>query len=131
MSYYWHQKHAIRIIYHNGPFEHTKHLFKHAKVLKVFEITLFQILPLILKCKGRTTPFAFQKLHTAKPPSKYFLWTDNLLSITLKRIKFDQFSIYFCGPYLWSKILTKKTFICNLKYYPLFKNKLNEVIFFF
>ena len=47
ISLYRHQKHAIRIIYDKDRFEHTKHLFKHAKALKVYAINLFQILSLI------------------------------------------------------------------------------------
>ena len=58
-----------------------------------------------------------------------FLRTYNLLSIPLKRTKFDQCPIYFRDPYSWNKILAKKTFICSLGYYPLFKNRLKEVIF--
>ena len=40
-------------------------------------------------------PFTFHNLYTLKPPTKYSLRTDSLLSIPLKRTKFDQFSIYF------------------------------------
>ena len=129
ISLYHHQKHAIRIIYDKDRFAHTKLLFKHAKALTVYEINLFQILSLIFKCKKRTAPIAFHNLYTLKSPSKYFLRTGNLLSIPFKRKKFGQFSIYFRGPYLWNKILAKKTLICNLEYYPLFKNRLKEVIF--
>ena len=41
------QKHAIRIIYDKDRFAHRKPLFKHAKLLTVYEIDLFQILSLI------------------------------------------------------------------------------------
>ena len=129
ISLYRHQKRAIRIIYDKDPFAHTKPLFKHAKALTVYEINLFRILSLIFKCKYRTMPFAFHTLYTLKPSSKYSLRTGNVLSIPLKRTKFGQFSIYFRGTYLWNKILAQKTFICNLEYYPLFKNRLKEAIF--
>ena len=129
ISLYHHQKHAVRIIYDKGRFAHTKPLFKHAKALTVYEINLFQILSLIFKCRNRTVSFAFHNLFTLKYPSKYSLQTGNPLSIPLKRTTFDQFSIYFRGPYLWNKILTEKTFICNLEYCPLFKIRLKEVIF--
>ena len=129
ISLYRHQKHAIRIIYDKDRFAHTKPLFKHAKALTVYEINLFQILSLISKCRNRTAPFVFHNLYTLKPPSKCSLRTGNVLSIPLKRRKFGQFSLYFHGPYLWNKILAQKTFVCNLEYYPLFKNKLKEVIF--
>ena len=95
-----HQKLAIRIIYDKDRFAHTKPLIKHAKALLVYEINLFQILSLIFKCKNRTAPFVFHNFYTLKPPSKYSLRTNNLLFIPLKRTKFDQFSIYFHGPYL-------------------------------
>ena len=65
----------------------------------------------------RTAPFFFQNLYTSKPPSKYPFRTGNLQSIPLKRAKFGQFSIHFCGHYLRNKILAQKTSICNLEYY--------------
>ena len=86
---YHHQKHAVRI------YDKDR-----------YGINLFQILSLIFKCKNRTTPFVFHNLYTVKPPSKYSLWTGNVLSIPLKRTKSDQFSVY--------NILAQKTFICNL-----------------
>ena len=113
ISLYRHQKHAIRIIYDKDRFAHTKPLFKHAKAVTVYEINLFQILSLIFKCKSRTVPFIFHNLYTLRPTSKYSLRTGNLLFIPLKRKKFGQFSVYFCGPYLWNKILAQKAFICN------------------
>ena len=100
VSLYRHQKHAIKIIYDKDRFAHTAPLLKHAKALTVYKINLFQILSLIFRCKNRITPFAFHNLYTLKPPSKYSLRTGNLLPIPLKRTKFGQFSIYFCGPYL-------------------------------
>ena len=100
ISLYRHQKHAIRIIYDKDHFANTKLLFKHAKALTVYGINLFQILFLIFKGKNRTAPFVFHNLYTLKPPSKYSLQTDNLLSILLKRKNFGQFSIYFRGPFL-------------------------------
>ena len=104
ISLYHHQKHAIWIIYDKDRFGHTKPLFKHhAKTLTVCEINLLRILSLIFKCKNRTVPFVFHNLYTLKSPSKYSLRTDNLLSTTLKRTKFGQFSISFGGPYLWNK----------------------------
>ena len=127
ISLYRHQKHAIRIIYDKDRFAHTKLLFKYAKPLTVYEIYLFQILSLMLKRKDRTTPFVFHNSYTLKPPGKYSLRTDNLLLIPLKRTKFGQFCISFRGPYLWNKILTKKTFI--FEYYPLLKNRLKEINF--
>ena len=129
ISLYRHQKHAIRIIDNKDRFTHMKPLFKHANALTVYEINLFQILSLIFKCKNRTAQFVFHNLYTLKPPSKYSLWAGNLLSIPLKRTKFGQCSIYFRGPYLWNNILAQKTFICNLEYYPLFKNRLKEATF--
>ena len=120
---------ALEFFYDKDRFKHTKPLFKHAKALMVYEINLFQILSLIFNCKNRTTAFVFHNLYTLKLPNKYSLRTDTLLSIPLKRTKFGQFSIYFRGPYLWNEILVKKTFICNLEYYPLFKNRLKEVTF--
>ena len=129
ISLYRHRKHAIRIIYDKDRFAHTKPLFKHAKILTVYEINQFLILPLIFNCKNRTVPFVFHNLYTLKPPSKYSLRTGNVLSIPLKRTKCGQFSIYFRGSYLWNKFLSQKTFICNLEWYPLFKNRLKEVIF--
>ena len=42
ISLYRHQKHAIRIIYDKNHFAHAKPLFKHAKVLTVYEINLFR-----------------------------------------------------------------------------------------
>ena len=93
----------IRIIYDKDRFAHTKPLFKHAKVLTVYEINVFQVLSLIFKCKNRAPPFGFHNLCILKPPSKYSLRTDNLLYIPWKRTKFDQFSIYSRGPYLWNK----------------------------
>ena len=108
--YLSHQKHAIRIIYDKDHFAPTKSLFKYAKALKVYEIKLFQILSLIFKCKTEPSHSFFYSLCTLKPPSKFFLQTDNLLPLTLKRTKFGQFSIYFRGPYLWNKILAKKNF---------------------
>ena len=95
ISFYCHQKHAISIVYDKDRFAHMKPLFKHAKALTVYEINLFKILSLIFKCKSRTMPFTFHNLYTLKPPTKYSLRTDSLLSIPLKRTKFDQFSIYF------------------------------------
>ena len=95
-------------------------------VLKWYEINLFQILSLIFKCKNRIAPFVFHNLYTLKPPSKYSLRTSNLLSIPFKKTKFNQFSIYFRGSYLWSKTLAQKTFICNVEYYLLFKNRLKN-----
>ena len=130
ISLYRHQKHAIRIIYDKDRFAHTKALFKHAKALTVYQINLFQILSLIFKCKNRTARFVFHNLYTPKPLSKYSLRTGNILSIPLKRTKLGQFSIYNRGSYLWNKILAQKTFICNLEYYPLFKNRSKEAIFF-
>ena len=127
--FYRHQNHAIRIIYEKDRFARMKSLFKRAKALTVYEINLFQILSLIFKCKNRTAPFVFHNLYTLKLPSKYFLRTDNLLSLPLKITKFGQLSICFRGPYLWNKLLAKKTFICNLECYPLFKNRLKKVIF--
>ena len=129
ISLHCHQKHTIRIIYDKDRSTHTKLLFKHAIALTVFEKKLFKILYLIFKCKNRTAPFAFHNLYTLKPPSKYSLRTGNVLSIPLKRTKCGQFSIYFRGSYLWNKFLSQKTFICNLEWYPLFKNRLKEVIF--
>ena len=122
---------VIRIVYDKDYFARTKPLFKHARALTVYEINLFQILSQIFKCKSGTAPFVFHNLYISKQPSKYSLGTDNPLSIPLKRTKFGQFSIYFRGPYLWNKILAKKTFICNLGlgYYPLFKNRFKKVIF--
>ena len=125
ISIYRHQKHAVRIIYDKDRFAHTKPLFKHAKTLTVYEINLLQILSLTCKCKNRTAPFVFHDLYTLKPLNR----TGNLLFIPLKRTKFGQFSIYFRGPYLWIKNLAQKTFICNLEYYPLFKNRLKGDIF--
>ena len=97
--------------------------------LTLYEINLFHVLPLIIKCKNRIAPFVFHNLYTLKPLSKYSLRTDNLLSMPLKWTKFGQFSISFRGRYLWNKIFTKKTHICSLEYYPLFRNRLKEVIF--
>ena len=128
-SLYRHQKHAIRTIYDKDRFAYTKPLFKHAKALTVYEINLFQILFLIFKRKNSTVPFIFHNLCTLKLPSKYSVRTGNILYIPLKRTNFGQFSIYFPGPYLWNKVLAQNTFICNLEYYPLFKNRLKEVIF--
>ena len=107
-----------------------KPLLKHAKELTLHEFNLFQILSLIFKCKIRTVTFVFHNLYTlSEPPSKYSIRTDNLLPIPLKGANFGQFLICFCGPYLWNKILANKTFISNLEYYPLNKNRLKEVIF--
>ena len=39
--------------------------------------------------RNRTAPFVFHNLYNLKPPSKYSLRTGNLLSIPLKRTKFD------------------------------------------
>ena len=91
ISFHHHQQNEIRIIYDKDPFAYTKPLFKHAKALTVYEIDLFQILPLIFKCKSKTV---FHNLYTLKPPSKYSLRTYNLLP------KFGQFSLSFHGPYL-------------------------------
>ena len=129
ISLYRHQKHAVRIIYNKDHFLHTKPLFIHAKILTVYKINLLQILSLMFKCKNRTAPFVFHNLYTLKPASKQSLRTVNLLSVPLKRTKLDQFSIYFDGLYFWNKLLAQKTFICNLEYYRLFKNRLKEVIF--
>ena len=93
--------HAIRIIYDKDRFSRTKPLFKHAKALTVYEISLFQILSLIFKCKNRTAPFVFHNLYTLKPSSKYSFGTSNLLSIPLKRKKFGQFSIYMFSRFLF------------------------------
>ena len=128
-SLYRHQKHAITIIYDKHRFVHTKPFFKNTKALTVYEINLFQILSLVFNWKIRAAPFVFHNLYTLKLPSKSSLGTGNVLSIPLKRTKFGQFSIYFRGLYLWNKILAQKTLICNLEYYPLFKNRLKEVIF--
>ena len=59
ISLYRHQKLAIRIIYDKDRFAHTKPRYKHVKALTVYEINLFQILPLIFKSKTRTTLFVF------------------------------------------------------------------------
>ena len=37
---YCHQKHAIRIIYDNDRFAHTKPFFEHANALAVYKISL-------------------------------------------------------------------------------------------
>ena len=87
-----------------------KPLFKRAKALTVYEINLFQILSLIFKSKNRTAPFAFHTLYTLKLPSKYFLRTDNLLSIPLKITKFGQLSIYFRGPLFVEQTFSKENF---------------------
>ena len=104
ISIYRHQKHAVRITYDKYLFIHMKPLFKHVKALTVYEINLFQILSLIFKCKNRNAPFVFHNLHTLKPSSKLSLRTGNLLSKSLKRTKFCQFSVHFCGLYLWEKL---------------------------
>ena len=129
ISLYRRQKHALRIIYDKDCFGHTKPVFKHPKALKVYEINLFQVLSSIFKCKNRTAPFLFHNLYTLKAPSEYFLRTGNALSIPLKKTNFGQFSINCRGLYLWNKILAQKTFICNLEYYPLFKNRFKKIFF--
>ena len=54
-------------------------------------------------------------------PKKYPRWQNVLIL---------PFRILLCsGPYLWNKILTRKTLICNLEYYPLFKNISKEVFY--
>ena len=116
ISLYRHEKHILRIICDKDRFAHRKSLFKHAKTLTVYEINLLDI--------NRTTPFVFHNLYTLKPPIKYFLRSGDHLPVPLKRAKFSQFSIYFSGPYFWNNISAQKTFICNLEYYPLFKNRL-------
>ena len=130
ISLYRHQKHAIRIPYDKDRLAHSKPLLKHAKTLKLHEINLFHILSLIFKCKIRTIIFVFHNLYTlSEPPSKYSIRKDNLLPIPLNRAKFGQFSIHFRGSYLCNKILANKTFISNVQYYPLYKNRLKEVVF--
>ena len=62
ISLYRHQKLAIRIIYDKDCFAHTKPFCKHVKALTVYEINLFQILPMIFKSKTRTTLFVFYNL---------------------------------------------------------------------
>ena len=105
---------------------HTQSLSLKMQKLTVYEINLFQILSLIFKCKYITVPLAFHNLYTVKPLRKHSFRTDNLPSILLKRTTFRQFFISFRDPYLWNKIPTKKSFICNLESYPLFKKRLKE-----
>ena len=72
ISLYCHQKHSLRSIYNKYCFTHTKPFFKHAKMLTVYEINLFQN---YFKNLFQTNLFSFR--------------TGDALSISLKRTNFD------------------------------------------
>ena len=67
---------------------------------------LFQILSLISKCKNRTTPLVFNCLFALKPPTKYALRTDDLLSEPLK--SFANFRYLYVLPICGKKVLQRK-----------------------
>ena len=45
------QKHAIRIIYHENKYAHSKHLMKDIKALNVYQINISEVLKIVHKAK--------------------------------------------------------------------------------
>ena len=70
---YWQQKHLIELISFKDQFAHSGPLFKEIGAFNIYEISIFNILCLMFKCKSKACSKGFENLFTSKPEGKYQL----------------------------------------------------------
>ena len=67
------QKHAARVIYHNGRYTHASPLLNYMKALNVFKLNVFNILCFMYKCKQNLNLPVFCNIFTHRIKTKYAL----------------------------------------------------------
>ena len=103
---YRQQKHSIRLLsLKNGL--HTPVLFlkKFNSTLNIYEVNIFNILCLMLKCKNKACPKAFENLYNIKPKIKYQLKRSYALLEPFCKTKFSQLCKDYRNPHLWNTIV--------------------------
>ena len=86
------QKHALRIIYNKGKFEHTSEFFKSSNILNVYKQKIFNTAVFMHKIQGKSAPNIFL-LKFRKPSHSYSTGLSNLNYV--KTI--PKFNKYKCG----------------------------------
>ena len=127
---YRQQKHSIRLLSFKDQFTHSRPLFKEIGALNIYVINVFNILCLMVKCKNKACPKAFENLFTLKPKNKYQLKRSCTLLAPFCKSKFSQLCINYRGPHLWNTIvLSQNTDLEQSTTLKIFKEKLKVYLF--
>ena len=130
------QKHALRIIFNKGKFEHTRELFKSSKILNVYKLNIFNTKVFIHKIQGKFAPSIF--LPKFRKTSHLYQTRLSHLNYVKLIPKLDKckYGISYRGPFIWNNFLSTmdKEITDVAKFKATTKSKLlslkNEISFF-
>ena len=88
------QKHAARVIYHEGRYTNASPLLNDMKAINVFQLNIFNILCFMDKCKQNLNPPVFRNIITHRTKNKYTLRNENSIQEPLCRTNFSQYCIW-------------------------------------
>ena len=102
---YYHQKHAVRIVFNQEKLTHSRPLLRSLNALNVYQINLYQHLNFMHKVSNNVAPLIF--LEMFKKPSHKYPTNLSLNNFSLKKCSLNstKYSISFRGPKLLNEFL--------------------------
>ena len=104
---YFHQKHAVRIVFNEDKLTHSPPLLRALHALNVYQINLYRHLNVMYKLNTNQVPSIFDDL-IKKPEHKYLTKFSKIcFSLKAFSLKTTKYAISYCGPKIWNDFLTK------------------------
>ena len=104
---YFHQKHAVRIVFNEDKLTHSRPLLRALHSLNVYQINLYRHLNFINKLNTNQVPSIFNDL-IKKPEHKYLTKFSKIcFSLKTFSLKTTKYAISYCDPKIWNDFLTK------------------------
>ena len=121
------QKHAIRIIFNENKFAHTREIFKEQRILNIYQLNILSNIIFMHRVENKTAPSIFLTKF-CKPSLAYptKILSHNFLVPTFKLSK-SKYRVSIRGPLLWNNILT--TAEKNQESLPKFRATIKEKVF--
>ena len=101
---YFHQKHAVCIVFNEDKLTHSRPLLRALHALNVYQINLYQHLNFMYKLNTNQVPSTFNDLIKQEYPTKFSKICFSLKAFSLKTSKY---AISYRGPKIWNGFLTK------------------------
>ena len=99
------QEHAIRIIFRQNRFVHTRKHFKENNILNIFQLNIFNNLLFLYRVKNGKAPNVF--LSKSLRPSHHYptSFSQNNYIVPSFKLTKSKYRITICSPKLWNIIL--------------------------
>ena len=125
---YYHQKHAVWIVFNQEKLTHSRPLLRSLNALNVYQINLYQHLNFMHKVSNNVAPLIFHEMF--KKPSHKYPTNFSLNNFSLKKccLNSTKYSISFRGPKLWNEFLN--TDEKEISSYNLFSRKVKSKLLY-